>query len=240
MSPADHKPLPPLAVLVLGLVIERPMHPYDMVQTAVARREDRLAPIRAGSLYHAVARLEAQGHIQIHDVVRDGNRPERTVYAITEQGRTAYRAAVTGMLGTAPAEYPQLFMALALAHDLPRERAAELLTARIESMKAEQRDLQGAHDHARAKGVPEMFFLDGGCRLATLATQIDWLTDLVHRLHTGQIGWLDDPGFETQWRMSKEEGFQYCAPRSEIPQSDVPQSDDDPSSTAYLTTEDIQ
>lgn len=214
MSPADQKSLPPLAVLVLGLVIERPMHPYDMVQTAVARREDRLAAIRAGSLYHAVARLEAQGHIEIHDVVREGNRPERTIYAITDQGREAYLAAVSTMLGTAPAEYPQLFMALALAHDLPRERAADLLEERIEAMKAEQADLKGAHDHARTAGVPEMFFLDGGCRLATLATQIDWLCGLVERLRSGDIGWLDDPGFVKQWRTSKETGFQYCAPRA--------------------------
>lgn len=214
MAPADRKSLPPLSVLVLGLVIERPMHPYDMVQTAVARREDRLAVIRAGSLYHAVARLEAQGHIKIHDVVRDGNRPERTVYTITEQGREAYLAAVTAMLGTAPSEYPQLFMALALAHDLPRDRAADLLDERIVAMKAERADLTDAHEHARAAGVPEMFFLDGGCRLATLTTQIDWLTDLVGRMRSGAIDWLDDPGFVERWRTTKKAGFEYRAQRT--------------------------
>ena len=40
-----------------------------------------------------------------------------------------------------------------------------------------------------------MFFLDAGCKIATLNTQIDWLSDLVDRLRTSRIVWLDDPDF---------------------------------------------
>ncbi|GAB16927.1 putative PadR family transcriptional regulator [Gordonia effusa NBRC 100432] len=208
----DGKPLPPLAVLVLGLVIERPMHPYEMVQTAMARHEDRLANIRPGSLYHAVSRLEGQGHVRIHDVEREGNRPERTVYAITPAGRRAYLQAVTMMLGSHRPEFPQLFMALALAHDLPRAEVIELLDERLAAMNEELETLAARAAEASAANVPEMFFLDGGCRLATLRTQIDWLSTLVKRLRDKTIDWLDDPGFVHRLRVKQETGKFECAP----------------------------
>ena len=46
------QPLAPIAILILGLLAERPMHPYEMFQTTVERREDRLAKIRPGTMYH--------------------------------------------------------------------------------------------------------------------------------------------------------------------------------------------
>lgn len=214
MSSTTHKPLPPLAVVVLGLLVERPMHPYEMVQTAVARREDRLANIRAGSMYHAVGRLEAQGLIAVEGVLRAGNRPERTVYAITDDGRSAYHAAVRTMLVSPSTEYPQLYMALALAHDLPRDEAVQLIDERIAAMRAEYDELSQTASEATEAGVPEMFFLDGGCRLATLRSQIDWLADLSERLRNRTMGWLDDPGFIEDWRAAKAAGIaaqQFCA-----------------------------
>ncbi|MFW0790912.1 PadR family transcriptional regulator [Gordonia sp. CPCC 205333] len=211
MSTRDGKPLGPLAVLVLGLVIERPMHPYEMVQTAMARHEDRLANIRPGSLYHAVSRLEGQGHIRIHDVEREGNRPERTVYGITPAGREAYLQAVTTMLASHRAEFPQLFMALALAHDLPRAEVINLLEKRLGAMNEEFETLSARADEASAAQVPEMFFLDGGCRLATLRTQIDWLNTLVKRLRDKTIDWLDDPGFIHRWQAHKKTGQFECS-----------------------------
>ena len=55
------RPLAPQAILVLGLVAERPMHPYEMFQTTIEREEDRLTKIRPGTLYHTVDRLAADG-----------------------------------------------------------------------------------------------------------------------------------------------------------------------------------
>ncbi|GAB99570.1 putative PadR family transcriptional regulator [Gordonia namibiensis NBRC 108229] len=186
-------PLGPVAILVLGLLLERPMHPYEMVQTTVARREDRLAKFRAGTLYHAVDRLAENGMIEVHEVRREGNRPERTVYAITEAGRRALTENLERILETRPEEYPELYLALSEAHGLPRERVVELLERRVATMRADLADVEAAVAEFRSRGKPEMFFLDGGCRIATLTAQIGWLDDLVERLRTRRIEWLDDP-----------------------------------------------
>lgn len=193
MARSERPVLGPVAILGLGLLDERPMHPYEMVQTTLARQEDRLAKFRAGTLYHAVDRLAGQGLIEVCEVRREGNRPERTVYAITEAGRTALTHNLERILETPDEEYPGLYLALSEAHGLPRQRVIELLGRRIAAMRAELDDVAAMAAEARASGKPEMFVLDLGCRVATLTAQLAWLDDLVDRLRDNRIEWLDDP-----------------------------------------------
>ncbi|GAB39184.1 MULTISPECIES: PadR family transcriptional regulator [Gordonia] len=192
------RPLAPQAILVLGLVAERPMHPYEMFQTTIEREEDRLTKIRPGTLYHTVDRLAADGLIEVVEVRQEGNRPQRTVYAITEAGRAALAASLEAILERHPVEYPELYLALSEAHSLPRQRVVELLERRIDAMRADRERVEVAAEAAHARGAVEMFYLDVGCRLATLQTQIDWLVDLVGRLRHNDIEWIDDPG--STWR----------------------------------------
>lgn len=185
--------LPPVAMLALGLVLEKPMHPYEMFQTTVERKEDRLAKFRPGTLYHAVDRLAAQGLIEVYEVQREGNRPERTVYTITDAGREALQSSLEETIARHPVEYPELYLALSEAHSLSRARVVELLEKRLVSMRADLDVIVSASEDVLARGTPEMFYLDIGCRVATLRTQIDWVADLVDRLRDGRIDWLDDP-----------------------------------------------
>ena len=187
-------PLAPQAILVLGLVAERPMHPYEMFQTTIEREEDRLTKIRPGTLYHTVDRLAVDGLIEVVEVRKEGNRPQRTVYAITDTGRAALAASLEAILERHPVEYPELYLALSEAHSLPRQRVVELLERRIDAMRADRERVEAAAAAAHARGAVEMFYLDVGCRLATLQTQIDWLVDLVRRLRHNDIEWIDDPG----------------------------------------------
>src|SRR3954447_10538864 len=92
-----------LGLAALALLAERPMHPYEMYQTLVHRREDRNVKVRPGSLYHAVDRLAREGLVDAVGVDREGKRPERTSYAITAGGRRALDDRVATMLAT-PAE----------------------------------------------------------------------------------------------------------------------------------------
>ena len=40
-----------------------------------------------GSLYYAFEQLEKQGAIHITNVIRDTNRPDKTIFHITEEGK---------------------------------------------------------------------------------------------------------------------------------------------------------
>ena len=75
--------LSPMAIAALGLLAERPMHPYEMYQLLLEREEDRVLKVRPGTLYHAVDRLARDGLVRPLHTEREGNRPERTTYAVT-------------------------------------------------------------------------------------------------------------------------------------------------------------
>src|SRR4051794_20993432 len=70
----------PLGLMILALLSERPMHPYEMQRLMVARGDDRVVRVQRGSLYPAVERLEQAGLVEADTVERSGKRPERTVY----------------------------------------------------------------------------------------------------------------------------------------------------------------
>ena len=191
-SAAADVELTPLAVLVLGLAAERPMHPYEMVQTLLERNEDRFAKTRPGSLYHTVDRLHAQDLLQVNSVQRSGNRPERTVYAITETGISALRRALTAMLRTPAVEYPSFYLALAEAHSLGRHEVVGLLTERLGAMRGELESVNRSVAEASDGGIPEMFLLDAGCRQAVMRAEIAWTESLRDRLENGDLLWIEE------------------------------------------------
>ena len=85
----------PLALVVLGLLAEEPLHPYAMRQRISERAHDRLPGVRPASLYDVVQRLADAGLVSAGEPSREGNRPERVSYVITGAGRDA----LTGWVG---------------------------------------------------------------------------------------------------------------------------------------------
>src|SRR5579859_432845 len=120
----------PLALAVLNLLDERPMHPYEMQQTIRERGLDFVLKLRSGSLYHAVERLVDAGLIEPVDTRREGRRPERTVYAITELGRDEFLAWLRELLAEPTPDYPPFASALAFLPHLCPDEAVRLLTHR--------------------------------------------------------------------------------------------------------------
>ena len=107
--------------MVLAMLREADMHPYEMMRLLRQRRADRLVPLAQGTLYHTVARLERAGLVEHVGVDREGNRPERTTYGVTEAGSAAVADWVR-------AELPRLDrpvetrVAIAEAHNLDRTK----------------------------------------------------------------------------------------------------------------------
>src|SRR5438067_9744544 len=97
----------PLALAVLALLAERPMHPYEMSSTLRERAKEESIKLNYGSLYSVVESLQRHKLIDVHEVVREGRRPERTVYAITEAGRTELVDWLSELLALPVKEYTQ-------------------------------------------------------------------------------------------------------------------------------------
>ncbi|SRR6266545_6543719 len=181
--------LTPLAVSVLALLSERPMHPYEMYQLLLERHEDRIVKVRPGSLYHTVERLAGQQLVTATGTERAGNRPERTTYRITTAGKAALRGRLTEMLATRIEEYPEFPLAISEAHELPRAKVVKLLGARVEQLDAELTGLDEITRMAGERGVPEAYWLSAGYLRATRAAERDWLARLIERIDSEDLAW---------------------------------------------------
>src|SRR5947209_5739763 len=98
----------PLALAVLGCLSERPMHPYEISTTLRTRGKENSIKLNYGSLYSVVESLQKHGLIKSEETVREGRRPERTVYSITESGTAEFEDWLAELLSTPTREFTSL------------------------------------------------------------------------------------------------------------------------------------
>ncbi|AJW43096.1 Transcriptional regulator, PadR [Rhodococcus sp. B7740] len=179
----------PLGVSVLALLSEGAMHPYEMYQLLLERKEDRIVKVRPGSLYHAVARLHGQELVAEVGTDRGGNRPERTTYEITPAGRRVLVDRLTEILRTPVREYPQFTLGLSEMHNLPASQAIALLRARIEDLSLEIEELSGYQRLAAERKVSEIYWAGIDYTYHMLSAEVNWLTSYIDRVESGALPW---------------------------------------------------
>jgi DNA-binding PadR family transcriptional regulator len=179
-----------LAIAVLELLHERPMHPYEMSQLMRERHVDTRVKLKAGSLYHTVERLLGNGFIEIVDTQRDGRRPERTVYGMTDAGRDAFVARAEGMLGSPAEEYPEYLSGLAVLDELGPETALGQLRRRVFVLEAAAASDNAVVDKLHGMELPEIYWLDWRYSTARRAFELEWTKKLLEELESGAIPFM--------------------------------------------------
>ncbi|MFB7722688.1 MULTISPECIES: PadR family transcriptional regulator [unclassified Nocardia] len=186
--------LTPLAIAVLALLEEKPMHPYEMYQLLMTRHEDELVKIKPGSLYHTVARLAEQELVVAEGTDRAGNRPERTTYRINPAGRDSLRTRITEILRTPVKEYPIFPLAMAEAHNLPVHDVIALLRERVTWLDGRVAEFEALQDWIRSRRVPRRYWMVIEFLHATNLTEVGWLRKTIAELESGELPWSDfDP-----------------------------------------------
>lgn len=180
--------LTPLGVMLLALLREDDMHPYEMIRLMRQRRDDRLVSLTPGTMYHTVARLERCGLVAEVGTDRDGNRPERTTYRLTADGRDAANEWVRRELPRI--DRPEQFrVALAEAHNLDLDEVVALLRVRRDALAvAEERHSDG-RAMARDHGIPDQYLIEVEREHVLLAAERRWTEGLIERLARHEIPW---------------------------------------------------
>lgn len=181
-----------LGISTLALLVERPMHPYEMYQLLIQRHQDRVVKVRPGSLYHTVHWLEDRELVRPTSTEREGNRPERTIYEITTGGRAALTQRVTEMLAAPVNEFPEFPLAIGEAHNLPLETVVELLGRRLALLEADLDELEDGIRDAEARKVDPVYWLHGSYSRAIQTAEVEWLRRLLDDLGTNVIPWPEN------------------------------------------------
>lgn len=120
---------------ILGLLKKRPMHGYEIKRYLEITRSDQWAGILAGSIYHAIKKLESEGLIAQRALEHVGNRT-RAVYEITPAGEDEFRRLLEEAWTTpSPALPSNLYTAMTFLPDLPRETVLSAIDRQIAALE---------------------------------------------------------------------------------------------------------
>jgi DNA-binding PadR family transcriptional regulator len=171
------------ALTVLGLLMTGPRHSYEMHLMIERTHKDFVTGLPR-SIYHAAQRLLTAGHIRVAATTRDGARPERTVYELTDPGRQRLREWVRLLL-TEP--QPGLLVpALNFAGCLtPPEVAAALRERRALLVRRT--------DVTLPPGLPRLLTLEVEYATGQLRAESNWLAGVIDDLDAGRLTWPADP-----------------------------------------------
>jgi DNA-binding PadR family transcriptional regulator len=174
-----------LALAVLALLFERPMHPYEMGVILKQRHKEESIKLRYGSLYTVIELLLRRALIAARETARDGRRPERTVYEITPAGRDELRAWMTDLIAEPVKEYPQFEAALCLLPVLPPDEALVLLRARAERIAQNAAALTQHVESISEQNLPPLFLIETEYRLALMKAEQHFVVELIRRIESG-------------------------------------------------------
>ncbi len=179
-----------LALTLLAGLVERPMHPYEMATQLRERGKDISIKIQWGSLYTVVQNLEKHGLVEAAGTTRQGRRPERTVYAITDAGRAELDDWMRELLAHPRPEFTAFEAALSNAGVLSPDTVIELLRQRVAAIDGYTatgwRELREV-----AKEVPRPFLVEVEYKLAMAEAEAAWIRSLLTELVDGTMPGLD-------------------------------------------------
>ena len=177
-----------LALVLLSLLAEEPMHPYRMHEVIKERGKDRIANVaQRNSVYQTIDRLLRAELIGVRETTRDERRPERTVYEVTDAGRDALHTWTGEMLASPAPEFPEFPAALASLMVL----SPEDVTVRLAKRADDLRDALAA-DRAALRAVPDLprlFLLDDEYSIAVREAELAWVEGVLAALRSGELTW---------------------------------------------------
>lgn len=178
-----------LALAVLSYLTQRPMHPYELGRTLREHGDARSIKYNHGSLYMVVGQLAKAGFISELETTREGARPERTVYALTDAGRRELRDWLRELVQEPQHEYPQFVAALSLIAALPPGEVVELLARRRGRLATQRAEIRQLIDRTVAAGVHPLFLVEEDYRLALLDAESAFVERFIDQITHPETGW---------------------------------------------------
>jgi DNA-binding PadR family transcriptional regulator len=182
------------------------MHPYEMKVLMQDRGHDRVIKIKGASVYDAVERLNRLGFIQPLETSREGRRPERTVYSLTEAGREELLEWLRELISRPVAEYPRFGAALAFMAGVGNDKEViALLRWRAVAIQAEVVAGETVIGGTLDQGIPRMFIIEEEYAQAMRRAELDFVRRLIAELESGEL-WPDAATLEALAARQRERG----------------------------------
>ncbi|WP_336214043.1 PadR family transcriptional regulator [Nonomuraea sp. LPB2021202275-12-8] len=177
-----------VGLTVLAMLSVRASHPYELHRFIVDTHKDYVTGLPR-SLYHAVERLAKDELITPAKTDRQGRRPERTVYEITDEGRQELATRLRRLLQEPDPDRRTLVAAISLIGALPPDAALKALRSRAASLTGTIGGLDAHMATMAENGLPRLLMLELECDRALFAAELDWVRGVLDRLESGELDW---------------------------------------------------
>jgi DNA-binding PadR family transcriptional regulator len=169
----------PLALAILVLLYERPMHPYEMATTMRERRKESSIKLNYGSLYAVIEQLLREKFIAVREVLKEGKRPEKTVYELRAAGEAELIDWMRELVSSPVKEYPMFEAAISLLPVLPPEEVMDLLEIRIGLLEKTIEEIDEEDRTCREMKLPRLFSLENEYFRAITRAEHEFSKDLL-------------------------------------------------------------
>jgi len=187
--PVESVDVSPLALSILQLLDERAMHPYELASTMRDRHMDEFIRLNFGSLYHTVDGLEKNGWIVPTEREKEGRRPERTIYRLTDSGRELLRQVIGDILAQPRREYPHFAAGLMFMHHLDAAIAVEHLQSRATALAATTAKLTRILSELQEHGLKRLALVEMEHKIAMLEAERAWVLKISKEIADGRLEW---------------------------------------------------
>ncbi|HWD78078.1 MAG TPA: PadR family transcriptional regulator [Kribbella sp.] len=184
-----------LAMAILGLLENGPMHPYGLQRLIKQWGKDQVVNVgQRTSLYRMIVRLEEAGLITAGATERDERYPERTVYHLTDDGRDVCRTWLAEIITTPRNEFPEFPAGLSFVMLLTPQTADELLGERRKLLTERIAELHKELGSTVDGGpIPRFALLETEYQLAVTTAEAEWVDGILDDLRTGELTWTPGP-----------------------------------------------
>jgi DNA-binding PadR family transcriptional regulator len=192
----------PLALAVLACLAEKPMHPYEIASTLRDRHKDESIKLNYGSLYSVIEGLCRNRLIAAKETIREGKRPERTVFELTEAGMVELHDWLGELLARPVKEYTQFEAGLSLMPVLPPETAASLLRQRAEAIEVELAKDRSVLEVTRTRNLPRLFVIEREYWMTLRRSELEFVRALAEDISKGRLDGLAE---WRSWHLANDE-----------------------------------
>ncbi len=134
-------------LILLGILLKEKMHGYQLNEY-VMHAMGLYTDLKKATAYYTLEKLEKGGYVQ-HEVEREGKRPERYVYQITQRGRSYFLDLLREHLKSYTRTYYADDVGVAFMDQLSTAEVRQLLTEKREKIQALLQQFREHPEHGK-------------------------------------------------------------------------------------------
>ncbi|WP_407270438.1 PadR family transcriptional regulator [Radiobacillus sp. PE A8.2] len=171
-----------IRLYILGILAISNDHPYQIKKKLVRALPN--SQFSEGKFYYNFEALQKKGHIEAVEVVQEGKRPDKTLYAITTDGRKALEQGIYDSFKNTVI-LRELYISIYLLQFVDRQKVATILE---DTITKEKQRLQ----QVKERNQNNEKFLEGYVKLNEQTKQsLDFIYDHSFNNADFNISWLE-------------------------------------------------